>query len=104
MTGIIWKEPPPVKTGGRPRNEMLKKAMRENPGRWLLWGDAASLTVATRLRRAGFETRSSRRPDGRFDVYARMPEGVPAVDADPVLVAERARFEEARRRRVGGKP
>lgn len=101
MKEIIWKEPPPAKSGRRPDNETRKAAMRDNPGRWLLWGDAASLTVATNLRREGFETRSSRRKDGRFDIYARFPEGVPAADANPYFVAQRARFESDRRQRLG---
>lgn len=101
MTDIIWKEPPPAKKGRRPEHEARKNAMRENPGRWLYWGEASSLTIATRLRREGFETRSSRRPDKMYEIYSRVPEGTPTPDANPALVSERERFEAARRRRLG---
>lgn len=68
---VVWAEPPPRGRGTRPEDPR-RVAMKENPGRWLLWG-RVSAAIQTRLRADGFETVMRNTKDGRCDLYARWP-------------------------------
>jgi hypothetical protein len=83
VSALVWQDPPASKRGPRTTKHADAAAeMRANPGRWaLVGGPAKSCGSANLIRSAkvsayapagSFETTTRRRPDGRFDIYARF--------------------------------
>jgi hypothetical protein len=71
---IVWKEPPPPKTG----NDAVLVELKANPGRWALLAEGkASSGMGTPWRKLGCETRTVRTNPGdakpRYDLYVRWP-------------------------------
>lgn len=76
MTGdIIWQAPPAktvVRRKGGVRAQFIE-ALKARPGEWAIYGGPQYASVGTELKRAypGVDACSRKRPDGKFDVYAR---------------------------------
>lgn len=80
MTDLKWQDPPQDPRGRKPghgRWKMVADELRSRPGEWalVLVGSASNVQ---RIKRGedsmgpGFDATSRRRPDGKFDVYARF--------------------------------
>ena len=84
MTGMKWQEPPATK-GGRGSNrwrEILAK-LQERPGQWALVLEGGSSANVSHIKSGvygggipgAFEATGRKRPDGRYDIYARYVGG-----------------------------
>lgn len=74
---IVWQDPP---ADGRSRWAEVANALRARPGQWALVASGASSSLATQIRSGrrvafrparSFEATSRKRPDGKYDIYAR---------------------------------
>lgn len=71
---IEWEDPP-FKHAGRYSVDPRQIAMKENPGRWMVWGRGfANSSYTQSLKKQGFEAKSSRDKETHtFTIYARWP-------------------------------
>jgi hypothetical protein len=69
---IIWEDPP--KAYSRGQVSVKRIAMVENPGKWMLWSEAAGSSSANHLRKAGFQVTTRAIPGtNKARVYTRWP-------------------------------
>lgn len=76
MSEIIWQDPPPdgrhnARDKGR-RQEFIAE-LKARPNEWGRYGIAVSSAVGTQIRQQfpGVEVTMRKRPDGKYDLYAR---------------------------------
>lgn len=77
---MVWEDPPPTNRGAGPGlRDPRRIAMKEHPGKWMLWNDdAPDPSMVTHLKREGFEATSRGKGIGqRCRIYARWPEVIP---------------------------
>ncbi len=70
---LIWEEPPPKRAGEKRPCDPRQQAMKDNPGRWLLFAEEGGTGSANWLRSRGFEVTMRETKNGRGRVYARWP-------------------------------
>lgn len=71
-TSIVWEDPPRQNARGRLSPKRI--AMMENPGKWMLWSEAAVSSSASHLRKAGFQVTTRSLPGtNKARVYTRWP-------------------------------
>ena len=94
--GLVWKEPPPRRSGAGADYAGVIEQLKANPGRWALITDQWSTNAApTAFAKAGCEVTCRRIKDSnprKFEVYARYPETQPeeATHADPKADVKKA--------------
>ena len=60
---VVWQDPPPPgQTNQHTTPDRRRMAMREHPGRWLLWAKASRTGSIPRLKADGFEVTTRRNP------------------------------------------
>ena len=50
MSDIEWEDPPQIKHRSVRTKADLRRAMRENPGRWLVWSRSSTRANASNIR------------------------------------------------------
>lgn len=82
--GLVWKEPPPRRSGVSAAYDGVIEQLKDNPGKWALVTDEWSTSAApAALAKAGCEVTCRRIKDSnpkKFEVYARYPEPNPVAD------------------------
>ena len=75
---ILWRDPPIIKHVSRTSKSDLIKAMRKNPGRWLVWNKSSTRANASNIRHRypGIEVEWAyvdRSNSDRVTIFARYP-------------------------------
>jgi hypothetical protein len=73
---IVWEDPPEPKQRGRKPGPRWQ-AMKDHPGKWMLWSDKVANRSGNRgdFQKKGYETAVRSNGDGTFRLYVRWPEG-----------------------------